>query len=242
MASAPDIVRKAKKRGDKLYREGFYKPAASEYSICIQNTSNHDADLIIYHSNRCACYLQLNRLQDALDDANACISINPRWMKGYQRLGRCYERLQRYPEAIAAYEQALELEPRNHDIREAINFCRQFLNGSSSSSSSRPNPMPSFHWQRFGHELWQNISRLAQQGVGNVVLWWSSLRQEMKWLYGGCIVVLGYLWMNRTRRVGFSSSSNYHDSSYDYYYDNYPSGGLSVTALAIILAAGKLIL
>lgn len=232
MSSVSDIVRKAKERGDKFYHERYYKPAAAEYSICIQNTSQSDSELIIYHSNRCACYLQLNRLQEALEDANTCIRINPRWVKGYQRLGRCYERLQRFPEAIAAYEQALEIEPRNYDLTQAINNCRQFLNRESSSSSFRAEPSA-----RFGNQAWHYLSATFQGGLTQLLMWWSSLSSEIKWLYGGSVLLFLYLWMSRRGR---DYTSQYYEPSYDYYYEGYyPSGGISISTLALILGAGK---
>lgn len=39
MDNISHLVLKAKERGDKFYREGFYKAAASEYSICIQHST-----------------------------------------------------------------------------------------------------------------------------------------------------------------------------------------------------------
>jgi tetratricopeptide (TPR) repeat protein len=44
------------------------------------------ADATLY-SNRSFCHLKIGEKKDALDDANACISLRPEWPKGYYRKG-----------------------------------------------------------------------------------------------------------------------------------------------------------
>ena len=46
-----------------------------------------DAELHVYYGNRCACYQQLRRWREALEDAEAATSIKPGWAKGWARLG-----------------------------------------------------------------------------------------------------------------------------------------------------------
>jgi hypothetical protein len=44
------------------------------------------ADATLY-SNRSFCHLKIGGARDALVDANACISLQPDWPKGYYRKG-----------------------------------------------------------------------------------------------------------------------------------------------------------
>ena len=55
---------KAKKASaNDLYKEGNFNGAIVKYSELIDDAPMSDEDLHIYYSNRCACYLKLNRNQ-----------------------------------------------------------------------------------------------------------------------------------------------------------------------------------
>jgi hypothetical protein len=59
------IVRLAKEKGARLYKEKQYTPAILEYTIAIDNADNDD-EIHLYYSNRCACYIQLNQYSQVL--------------------------------------------------------------------------------------------------------------------------------------------------------------------------------
>lgn len=126
----------AKERGNKFYRDGNYSAAIDEYSTAIDLASSNDMDLHITYSNRCACYMKLNKFNSALEDAQACISLKPTWSKGYSRLGNCLIRLNRPSEAIYPLERALELDPENEDVKVNLAQARSLLDGGSSRSQS----------------------------------------------------------------------------------------------------------
>jgi tetratricopeptide (TPR) repeat protein len=54
-------------------------------------------------------YLLLNQAVEAVDDAQGVIARNPNSAAGYMLLGRSYQWLEDYPQAIAAYQQAATL-------------------------------------------------------------------------------------------------------------------------------------
>lgn len=64
-------------------------------------------------SNRSAARLKLGDAAGALSDAEAAIGVNPTWSKGYQRKGSALQALQKYNEAVKAFDEALKLEPGN---------------------------------------------------------------------------------------------------------------------------------
>lgn len=41
----------------------------------------------VLYSNRSAAYLSQNMAQQALEDAEMCVKLNPTWAKGYSRKG-----------------------------------------------------------------------------------------------------------------------------------------------------------
>ncbi|OQU91203.1 hypothetical protein SORBI_3001G137800 [Sorghum bicolor] len=76
------------------------------------------ADATLY-SNRSFCHLKIGGARDALVDANACISLQPDWPKGYYRKGSALMSLKEYKEARDAFMDGLRLDPSNLDIQNA---------------------------------------------------------------------------------------------------------------------------
>ncbi|GAB4528549.1 MAG: hypothetical protein Kow0063_04880 [Anaerolineae bacterium] len=65
---------------------------------------------------RAQAYLLLDRPEAALSDIQLAIKVNPESAAGYMALGRTYERLEDYIEAILAYEQAIDLAEEQGDF------------------------------------------------------------------------------------------------------------------------------
>jgi tetratricopeptide (TPR) repeat protein len=89
--------------------------------------------LAALHSNRSAAYLQAARQWNsaeeaygrALCDADRAVALRPSWFKGYSRQGDAYFKLRRYGTAAEAYEMALQLDPRNTTLANALAETRQ---------------------------------------------------------------------------------------------------------------------
>lgn len=83
MASAEDL----KQRGNEAFTSGCYEEAEQLYSQALQL----DASSHVLFSNRSAARLKLNRLADALADAEACTHLQPAFPKGYSRKAAALE-------------------------------------------------------------------------------------------------------------------------------------------------------
>jgi stress-induced-phosphoprotein 1 len=70
----------------------------------------------VYFSNRSAAHLKKGDPNNALEDANSCLGLNPDFSKGYCRKGAALHTLQRYNDSIAAYQQGLEKFPNDAGI------------------------------------------------------------------------------------------------------------------------------
>lgn len=66
---------------------------------------------------RAQAYLLLDQPEAALSDTQLAIEINPESAAGYMALGRAYEQLEDYIEAIFAYEQAIKLAEEQGDFQ-----------------------------------------------------------------------------------------------------------------------------
>jgi L1 cell adhesion molecule like protein len=67
-----------KQRGNTAFAQGDYLGAVASFSQAL----NIDPDVIALYSNRSAAYLKLGRVEESLEDAEACISMDAAWPKG----------------------------------------------------------------------------------------------------------------------------------------------------------------
>jgi tetratricopeptide (TPR) repeat protein len=253
-----------KSEGDALYREKNYHVAIMKYTQVInllhpQGLTPTDEStfhtLFVSYSNRCACFLQVNRVEQALQDAKQCVKLKPDWPKGYARLGSCYHKLGNLSEAVAAYEKVLAIDHSNEEAKQILRRIRQQQQSKSTSNhSSRRDSSNSFqqrqqaqhspslftlaqfylqsvNWQQH----YQNIQRQVGQLYARVLSWLVSLSPEtQKCVQLGLVVLVVYYFFF------------YRSRSYDFYYPDYSSyghsyysggGGMSWTTWAMIMAA-----
>jgi len=102
--------------GNKALQAGKLSEAIENYSSAIRlDGGNH-----VYYSNRSAAYLKKGDGNNALEDASACIGLNPDFPKGYSRKGAALHALKRYNDSIAAYKQGLEKFPSDAGLKSGL--------------------------------------------------------------------------------------------------------------------------
>lgn len=98
------VAEEFKAKGNKALLAKNFSEAIEHYTSAINNNgSNH-----VYYSNRSAAYLSKGDANNALEDADSCIGLNPDFAKGYSRKGAALHALKRYNDSIAVYELGLE--------------------------------------------------------------------------------------------------------------------------------------
>ena len=213
--------------GKQEYLQKNYSAAIVYFTEAIEKASHNDP-IHIYYSNRCACLLYLNNLKEALEDANACTVYHPNFAKGFQRLGNCLFRLRKYPEAISAFERALEIEPNNNDIKTSLSAVRNSISTGGGSSNFGGNA-------NYGVGLPQMKSYLLNK-LSGISLWWSQQSDQQKLMTAaGTFAGLYFIYS-----LFFTRRDDYLDDYHGYGYGS-SGGGLSWTMWgAIMLAAYKL--
>eukprot|EP01117_Protostelium_nocturnum_P005607 TRINITY_DN2022_c2_g1_i2.p1 TRINITY_DN2022_c2_g1~~TRINITY_DN2022_c2_g1_i2.p1 ORF type:complete len:706 (+),score=230.29 TRINITY_DN2022_c2_g1_i2:318-2435(+) len=101
-----------KKRGNDEFRNKNYEESQKFYSLAIKLNQNNAT----LYSNRSASFCALEKFEEALEDANKCISINSSWPKGFARKGAALLGLKNAKEALEAYLQSAHLEPSETTI------------------------------------------------------------------------------------------------------------------------------
>lgn len=67
----------------------------------------------------------LHRYQDAIDDCQAVLRLNPHHFGAASGMGLCYWSLKQSPQALAAFERALEIHPGLSVIRRHVEALRE---------------------------------------------------------------------------------------------------------------------
>jgi stress-induced-phosphoprotein 1 len=118
---------------------------------CYTKSINLDGSNEIYYSNRSAAYLSMGDAQNALNDAIACIGLNPNFTKGYSRKGSALHALKRFNDSIAAYEEGLSKFPDDQGLKSGLEAAKKAKEGPSPSSRGG---MPNL----FGPEMMAKIA------------------------------------------------------------------------------------
>eukprot|EP01138_Halocafeteria_seosinensis_P014815 gb/GECG01015123.1/.p1 GENE.gb/GECG01015123.1/~~gb/GECG01015123.1/.p1 ORF type:complete len:579 (+),score=129.83 gb/GECG01015123.1/:1-1737(+) len=111
--SSAEGAQEEKNKGNKALQEQRFDEAIAHYNKAIElDPSQH-----VFFSNRSAAYLSKGDAQNAFEDANKCVEIQPNWPKGYSRKGAALHALGRYDEAITTYDEGLKQDPNNDSLK-----------------------------------------------------------------------------------------------------------------------------
>lgn len=117
-----DTALQHKTTGNKYYKLKQYDEALYEYTMAIKYCPLQDDKdkefMSIFYGNRAACHIALEEWQDALDECTKSIEYNDQYIKAYWRRAKSCEKLEKYYDAKADYQQILEIDP-NHEISKA---------------------------------------------------------------------------------------------------------------------------
>ena len=105
-----------KEKGNLHVKEGQYKEALDCYTKAIENYQNDP----LFYSNRSLMHYILSEFDDALEDAEKAILINPNYAKAYLRKGKALEGKKNNKEAAEAFKLGLEKEKDNKQLIQAL--------------------------------------------------------------------------------------------------------------------------
>eukprot|EP00559_Dactyliosolen_fragilissimus_P008059 CAMPEP_0184869788 /NCGR_PEP_ID=MMETSP0580-20130426/35271_1 /TAXON_ID=1118495 /ORGANISM="Dactyliosolen fragilissimus" /LENGTH=590 /DNA_ID=CAMNT_0027371499 /DNA_START=8 /DNA_END=1780 /DNA_ORIENTATION=+ len=129
-----------KAKGNESFKGGEYAQAILLYTIALDRaaelpdanaskSSAYEKSLTqpffarhIVLSNRSASFLKLGHHEKALEDAIKAERLDPTYVKGIFRKGLALHAMGRYDEAITALAAALKIEPKNKQIKQALQF------------------------------------------------------------------------------------------------------------------------
>mmetsp|Transcript_8529 Transcript_8529/g.10784 ORF Transcript_8529/g.10784 Transcript_8529/m.10784 type:complete len:303 (-) Transcript_8529:142-1050(-) len=105
------------KEGQKVENSAEDEFAPSEFEM---PPHEFGKELAVYYSNRAACLLHENRYEDAINDCEIAILLNPKYTKAFIRRMTAYEQTEQTEEALRDAKAALELNPGNGEIHRHV--------------------------------------------------------------------------------------------------------------------------
>lgn len=117
-----------KARGNEAFAAGEYGQAILQYSLALDKSTQLGGNVALFpldviYANRSACFLKLGQHEKAETDARASLQINPDHIKAKFRLGLSLHAMGRYEEALPILAEAHKIEPKNSQIKQALQFC-----------------------------------------------------------------------------------------------------------------------
>jgi tetratricopeptide (TPR) repeat protein len=92
-----------KDAGNVAFEDGNTELAISLFTQAI----DIDPDNVVFYSNRSAAYMKVDSVSKALHDAEKCVELDPKWPKGYNRLGVAQQKLKRFDAAIDSFKKGI---------------------------------------------------------------------------------------------------------------------------------------
>jgi len=112
-----------KEKGNRAFGEKKFDDAINFYTEAIKiDNRNH-----VYFSNRSAAYMGKNMYSNALEDAEQCVKLNPKWGKGYFRRAVALLALSRASDAEAVLQEGIRADPSNNDLRTKLDEVHKTL-------------------------------------------------------------------------------------------------------------------
>ncbi|KAF7825697.1 Tetratricopeptide repeat protein 1 [Senna tora] len=121
--TALDQANDAKLEGNKLFGDGQYEEALSQYELALQVAADMASSVeirSICHANRAVCFMKLGKYDSTIKECTKAIELNPVYVKAMIRRGEAHEKLENYEEAIADMKKILEIDPSNDQARKTI--------------------------------------------------------------------------------------------------------------------------
>mmetsp|Transcript_14577 Transcript_14577/g.41374 ORF Transcript_14577/g.41374 Transcript_14577/m.41374 type:complete len:428 (-) Transcript_14577:169-1452(-) len=103
------LVEELKRRGNAAFKFQSFPEAEVLYAKAIE----HDGNNAALFGNRSMTRASMGRFQEALEDANAAIGVDPSWVKGYYRKAMAELGLKKFAEAETSFKRVLELDASN---------------------------------------------------------------------------------------------------------------------------------
>eukprot|EP00320_Phaeocystis_rex_P000350 CAMPEP_0119077736 /NCGR_PEP_ID=MMETSP1178-20130426/95961_1 /TAXON_ID=33656 /ORGANISM="unid sp, Strain CCMP2000" /LENGTH=558 /DNA_ID=CAMNT_0007060121 /DNA_START=36 /DNA_END=1712 /DNA_ORIENTATION=- len=131
---SPELAEKAREEGNELFKAGKYPEAIEKYSDAMKR----DPTSAMPYSNRAACYQKLMEWQLALKDAETCVSMDPKFAKGWSRKGGIHLFLKEFHKAMDCYQMVLDIDPSDANAKQNLEHVMMKIQEANQSGEADP--------------------------------------------------------------------------------------------------------
>jgi len=113
-----------KDKGNGLYKGKKYDAAIDFYSEALALEPEDNALVLSLLGNRAACSIMIEKYKQGLADCEKATALDPKFVKGYLRAGKCHIRMGDMKAAREAFGQAKVYEPQNAQVKTELANCK----------------------------------------------------------------------------------------------------------------------
>jgi len=113
-----------------------YETALELYAQCINECPTPDA-----YVNRSNTNIKLGNFEEAVQDADAALAMDDKFVKGYLRKGIAYFETDSFEPAMEAFKKGLAVEPENSGLKTWVRKCEAEIKFTEPNDGAAP-PMP----------------------------------------------------------------------------------------------------
>lgn len=112
-----------KNAANQLFKDGKYEKAIEMYSKAIEKNPGVAA----YYGNRSICHIRLECFGLALSDANKCLELDKKYVKGYYRRATANMALGKFKHSLKDYEAVVKVRPNDKDAKAKFTQCKKIV-------------------------------------------------------------------------------------------------------------------
>jgi tetratricopeptide (TPR) repeat protein len=106
-----------KESGNNAFMAGDYELAHGYYSKALEQEPENG----IIRCNRAAVLIEQHKYDQAIEDLNVSMRVDPSYLKAYYRMAVCYREVTNFPATLDFINQGLALAPESADLLELQN-------------------------------------------------------------------------------------------------------------------------
>lgn len=130
--SKEQAAKENRNKGNAAFKNGDWKKSIVFYSKSLK----HDPHNVIVMSNRSSAHLKMGQLEEALKDAEMCVSTKPKYAKGHARKAMALHALKRFQEEVNAYRFGLKHCPDEKTLKDGLENARRCKASNSKASQA----------------------------------------------------------------------------------------------------------
>ncbi|CAL1540162.1 unnamed protein product [Lymnaea stagnalis] len=110
-----------REKGNEAFKVGKYEEALSYYTQALSEAPLKDLEKAVVYKNRAACFLKMEKYQEAANDATQSLDLAPNDPKALFRRCQAYEHLGKIEEAYKDSVLLIKVDPQNKAVRPLFN-------------------------------------------------------------------------------------------------------------------------